>query len=317
MRSRWRGPGCRCGLRLESSPVLASSRGAGKFAKWSIASCIVIHPGPLLYDLPNGPRPPYLDQMSTQNEPAIKHMEAVEMDLFAAENPRSVINLVPENLREFVKGYLTSHKDYFHKTESELLQRLRDDSCPPSDTDHAIRYRFWLEYDRTISHGKAHMTMSNVYSGIVSKAYFFNIFPRRAQHVAWMFCPPTDYIAIMKSVLYNTYRFMAQVSSQHIDIEDLSTKELAELKLKVYREAELRLTGTKLKEVPVQVNIQNIQNNSKELLEKTVVANDLEALQKQQRELRRREQMLDGIAPAIEPEVAKALNMTKEEGDEE
>lgn len=111
-------------------------------------------------------------------------------------HPRALINLVPEAMKNAI---LRVPSEYREQSEPELLTTLAQRKFKPDATDHRLRFMFWKEYERAVTNGGS-MHMSYVYSGICSRDYFHVVLQRK-ERVAWLLCPPIDYVIAAEEAL--------------------------------------------------------------------------------------------------------------------
>lgn len=161
--------------------------------------------------------------------------EDKDTDIFA-ENPRSVFNLLPPQMQDVVRKI---PRHYFEKTEHELKLMLR-----PDPTTSRLRLAFWLEYDNAQAQNRK-MKMPLVYNGACAKAYFSTVVMKDEEKLAWILCPPTDYMLAMRHILQEGIDQMYRiVTGQIVDSHGHINAKSAEILVKVMQLADLKLFGS-------------------------------------------------------------------------
>lgn len=117
--------------------------------------------------------------------------------------PRSLANLLPESLVQLVRKLHESELGYYLSLSEEKLRRqLVMVDQKPNTMDDRIRIQFWLEYDKMMSMDKLPtMDMGRVIGSVMSKESFYRYYIVKPEKLAWMLCPPKDYVELSKSVL--------------------------------------------------------------------------------------------------------------------
>lgn len=130
----------------------------------------------------------------------------VELVLFSDSNPRALANMVPEPMSKLMKDLWKSDDSALLKyTEKELFEELYRRKAYPCATDSRLRAQFWLEYDRLqsmaiVKHPK--MDMAYVIGKVVAKEFFYKYHITNPLKLAWLICPPTNYLELMHEVMH-------------------------------------------------------------------------------------------------------------------
>lgn len=251
--------------------------------------------------LPLGQKSCNLVKMSTK-ELTKTHHELIDTDVMTVENPRSVVNLLPPKVREKVLKFNESHPEYFNKPEDQLYKLLKDNCALPNQVEDTLRMKFWVEYERAQSLGLRAMNMSNISNGVVTYKYFFDLYMNLATRVAWLMCPPINYVSSMDEILHNCWRTFSDAARMEFDPKDPDFKVL-DYKLKIFREVDARRNG---------VQVQRIETKSEsKILVGHVNATNEQDLERILREAKKRESELDGaIKPAEIVVTSQTLDMT-------
>lgn len=237
------------------------------------------------------------------NNIAKVHHELVDTDIMTVENPRSVINLLPPAFREKILTFAESHPEYFNIPEDKLYLLLRNSCSTPSQVEDTLRMKFWVEYERAQSLGLRTMNLSNICAGVLTHHYFTGVYMNFAARVAWLMCPPINYVASMDEILHNCWRTFSDAARMYFDPGKPDFKVL-DYKLKIFREVDARRNG---------LQIQRIETKSEsKILVGHVNASNESDLARLLKEARKRESELDGNSkPSGEVEgTSQALSMT-------
>lgn len=131
--------------------------------------------------------PPLEQQVGYHNE--------TELSIFNDSYERSLINIVPDEIRAAMLRLKASKEDLFLRTESQLKAH-----CRPDALMNRMRLSFWDEYGRAQDR-RARMIMSQVVKVNCSKEYFYTKFLPDDKCVAWMIAPPQDLFLIQREML--------------------------------------------------------------------------------------------------------------------
>lgn len=140
-------------------------------------------------------------------EPGSKddEVDSTDISINDVENPRSLINLVPDKVRDAILNVLANHPDYVGLSEYDLRDKLR-----PDDTVSRIRIAFWHEYYRAQDQHKS-MMMSRVYSGVTSYDTFYGRILSNPKNVAWLLMPPVKWTLAMEEALNRGMRNLTKL----------------------------------------------------------------------------------------------------------
>ena len=192
-------------------------------------------------------------------------LQEINSDLFNKDYARSLWNLLPETFRPHLE---TIPPEYFGMTEHEMEKKFK-----PDVTTSRLRVVFWLEYDRAQAQ-KDKMRISSVYSPVISKQAFQSLLGD-PQKLAYILCPPADYIVSMTEILSQGVKAIRKiVMAQNLVDEwgNLNPK-IAEVVLKAVDMVHIRVHGapvirTESKSVNVNMNQnQQLPSSSKSVKE--------------------------------------------------
>lgn len=175
-----------------------------------------------------------------------------EVTLWDESDQGALINLVSEKVRERFKESLEKRPDYFELDEDALYRKLRDDKNTPTQTDHRLRLKFWIEYDRVKDGQLREMVMTNVIANVCSRELFYKHYLTQPGKVAWLMCPPVSYLHKAQEALYfGIGQLRDLLEAKHTDDKGHINTTLGALKLKIVQHLEDRIKGA----VPQQLNV--------------------------------------------------------------
>jgi hypothetical protein len=256
--------------------------------------------------------------MALKNLPEKLHQELQEIDLLNRENPRSVVNLLPDKLRERVLEIFLTHKDYFSKPEGELKQLLKDNHKSPKKIDNILRLKFWLEYDRVQAFNKKKMNMSFIMAGLVDTDFFHNWYFREPARVAWLFCPPVNYVACLEEAMYTNLDGLHEIASREIvDRHNNFDHKIASLKIQLFKTLDERLHGSVIQRHQIQEekHVKVVMSDQRNVTAH-IEGSNMEALQKRILDLEKQDRTLSHLPNENKVDegsvvVSSALDMSK------
>lgn len=198
--------------------------------------------------------PPDENALASRNSTQTTLAENAEQTvavLWDASDPRSVVNLVPEKVRERMQEALFEEGALFEMSEHELWKALREREATPNPTDNRLRLKFWHEYDYTQAYQLSKIDISRVIAGICTHEYFYKKYLQTPTKVAWMLCPPVNYMVKAQEALEFSLERMRHILSLPLELPGgkIDTK-LGELQAKIHAMLDIRVKGA-----PVQRNI--------------------------------------------------------------
>ena len=107
------------------------------------------------------------------------------------DNPRSLVNIAPVQIREFL---LKIPQDTFTLSEAQLTKRAE-----PDFTAKCLRINFWTEYCRAQDKNLT-MKLGNILKGVTHSRYFMHICEENPDQLAWMIVPPKDYNIVQEQI---------------------------------------------------------------------------------------------------------------------
>jgi hypothetical protein len=164
-----------------------------------------------------------------------------EMIVRDSSNPRAIINLVPEAV---VNAIMRLPAELVDMGEAELKAHFEAGTRKynPSILDDRIRFMFWREYDNAQSNIRQ-MVMTHVYYGICSRESFYLLLQNKMR-VAWMLCPPVDYmIGAEEALTYGLEQLRDILSRPHVGLMGVVDAKAAGIKLEIVRMLDARVKG--------------------------------------------------------------------------
>lgn len=177
--------------------------------------------------------------------------------IFDKNDPRALINLVPNRVAERIHQAIEQLPELFSLDEIELKKALRENEATPNAIDNRVRLKFWMEYDRA-STSFDKFKIANVVAGICSLEYFYAGYLRSPTKVAWLMCPPTNYTVKAEEALeFGLEQLRDILALDHGSGLTANTK-LMELKAKIVAMLDQRVKGAVVQK---SMNIHAIAGN--------------------------------------------------------
>ena len=175
-----------------------------------------------------------------------------ELVLLDENNPRSLVRLVPEAMAKRIRDLWSGdNKGLLGLTEHCLRKALVRAGKRPTAADNRIRLQFWLEYDNVQGDYRDKtplMVMPRVLGFAMTKESFYSHYITDDHRLAWVICPPTDYVDTVQDVLMETTEKLREVVSELDVIEadgSINTKAV-ELLADIEKTLFNRVYGSKL-----------------------------------------------------------------------
>lgn len=225
------------------------------------------------------------------------------LDPFRRDDPRSIINIVPQGFADALLSAYRAHPEWFGRDEKGLYHDLKSAKALPNATDNRIRMKFWMEYEVAQSEGR-HMNLSTVAAGLCSYQYFHSHYIIDPSKMAWLMVPPASYEAVVTEALHvglEHLRGVLAVDPVNHETGKVDVK-LAELQAKIVGMLDMRAKGA----IPQKImNLHaNLKGTSKELLEITE-ERSMEALEKRLQDIERKRAKIQGQVIGGNPVPAK------------
>lgn len=202
------------------------------------------------------------------SDPNYRELPERDLDLFNKDNPRSLYNIVPDYLKLELDKI---PQELLELSEHELEKKLkRKDRLSP--TIDRLRIAFWMEYDRAQLNWQK-MRMSSVHSAVCSKQHWCYKIIVDPEAMAWIVCPPADYIVAMREVLFQGTNVLRQIvmAKNIVDEHGNMNPKMADVALRAIEMAHIRVYGAPIIRAEtrsVNVNVNQTTPPSPDDLEK-------------------------------------------------
>ncbi len=211
------------------------------------------------------------------------------IDLFDLENPRSLINIVPQRLREaMLRPDLP--RGWLEYPESNLMQLCEHHLDP---RDYRLKLTFWDEYNRAQDEN-CMMNLERVCKGSVSVNYFYSTVLKNPHKLIFMLQPHAHYQVSVRELLQLSLSKMREVMTLPI-VDGKGKPQLGVIKemVKIFQIVDNRVQGGARQTVDInQKTLQmNVDARAMNPSEKEVSAIDLE-IEKLQGQLAEKSQVV-------------------------
>lgn len=171
--------------------------------------------------------------------PAPSDQPKNEMIILDPNHPRSIINLVPVAVANAIQRLPT---EWVECSEEELKALFQERKVKMTALEDRIRFMFWKEYDNAQSNMRQ-MIMTHVYSGVCSRDYFYAMLQHK-EKVAWLLCPPVDYmIGAEEALTFGLEQLRDILARPHVGIMGVVDAKAAAIKLEIVKMLDLRVKG--------------------------------------------------------------------------
>lgn len=188
-------------------------------------------------------------------EAGVRETTMYAVDLFDRTNKKSVINLLPDSLQAKVFAHSRERPDLFKMNEKELRTQTK-----PTPTECRLRLAFWNEFNEALA-GNSSMVMSNIFTGICSQQYFDSRITNEANCMAWLLCPPANYIVALEEMLMQSQMRLREILDEDPVVDGEVNFKLAELQLKIHQTVENRLRGSTVQRTQLMGEIRTTNMN--------------------------------------------------------
>lgn len=138
-----------------------------------------------------------------------------DFGLFDVDNPRSLINLVPDEIR---KAMLELPKDLVYADEAEIREKAQ-----PTEALNHLRLNFWTEYNNVQARRLPKMRWRALIQ-CVSRDYVIRVVCMKQPYLAWLITPPADYATMQADILYGGLERMREVMRMELYVVTRETK---------------------------------------------------------------------------------------------
>lgn len=181
------------------------------------------------------------------------HNDAQYMSIYDTENPCSIINLVPDSLKEVLYEHKDRYTGYFHLNEAEVRNRVK-----PDERDERLRLNFWDEYNYA-TQVQSKVRMQQVMQGVCSVECWYQYYLKTPMKIFWMITPPKYYSQSMKYILnMGLDRMIEMMSAKVVDEQGKLDVRAAGVILKAFHLVDLRVKGAIAQKVTIDQRTMNL-----------------------------------------------------------
>lgn len=143
------------------------------------------------------------------------------------------------------------------KIPHELLEMDEHDLqklVNPSLSLDRLRLAFWVEYDLAQSQTR-HMHVPSIYRGAMNRTYFQQVVLKKPEILAYVICPPADYMLSLKAMLYRTIKQLEKLTEANLIDEKTGEIKLglARLVIDAHKALDLKVYGAAIQKIESKV----------------------------------------------------------------
>lgn len=245
-------------------------------------------------------------------EPLLPDPESRALDVFSRDDQDSIINRVPPQLQKAFLEAARARPDLMGKDERWVYRQLSGKGMRPTPTDNRLRIKFWLEYDRALT-SQDKFSVPNVVSGVCFSTFFYNRYLLNPDKVAWLLCPPADYVAKLTEILdFGLEQMRDILELPNTDSKGRPQTALMALKAKIVAMAHERIKGAVVQRVEQkQVNL-NVETKDTQVAN-ALLHGSMADIDKRLKELESQDRMAAHKASKVTVEIPASWRTTQEE----
>lgn len=158
-----------------------------------------------------------------------------EIDIWDIQNPRSLINLLPDIVREKLLDHYQTDPQLFTLGEDQLQRHLRTNNMSVARNDNLLRQKFWEEYYTVQVERLPKMRISFLYGRILTNEAF-HAFLNSPTRLAWVACPFADDLIKKREMLdFILEELRDAVSKPHTNEKGMMIPSAVREKANVYK----------------------------------------------------------------------------------
>lgn len=165
----------------------------------------------------------------------------LEINFQDESSKRTILEITPASFGRQVKNLLVGEYAYLlGMTERRLVSEMIRKGQSPDATDALIRMQFWTEYNRATDvmiTRVPKMNFSYVIGKAIPKESFYKYYITDPYKLAYLLCPPMDYVAIIRSTLINSIYALDELLQKGVQTDPVG---FAPLALKIFEAIEKR-----------------------------------------------------------------------------
>lgn len=198
-----------------------------------------------------------------------------EVSIFDESQPRTLINIVTPDVQIAIKRLSQRRRHIFFLDEREFKKRV-----DPDAVTSRLRLSFWDEYTRAQDKGET-MKVKNICNGCCSVDYFYKAVLTNSNKLAWIICPPKDYMLAMRELLdVGIDEWRDILTMKHVNKKGQINVALIAQKIKIVQMLDLRVKGAIIQKLQVSQKNLNV-NVDGPALHEDMSMEDLQALESQ------------------------------------
>jgi len=192
-----------------------------------------------------------LDQLS--DEPPRLVFVVTDLD-----NPASAVNLTVNipTVHAAIKRVMAEEPELLTKDETWFKQEKR-----LTVTASRIRMSFWMDYESAVANGRK-MFLSRIIGGVCSEHFFKDKFLSDNAKVAFMVCPPSNYLVQTREALMAGLETLREiVSAKVVDEDGILIPRAADVVLKAVMHLDMRVKGAIVQRIDSRTLALNVNQN--------------------------------------------------------
>jgi hypothetical protein len=143
--------------------------------------------------------------------------------------------------------------------------------------------------------------MAQVYRGVCTKQAFYETYLKRPEFIAWMLCPPTNYVKMAEETLAFGWGKMRDILEMPVNPTDKHGMKLAELQLKITLAMDMRVKGAVIQK-NLNVNVNSPSPDVKDAVDKLTIEEMRQRIEKLRAEDRRTARVIEQASKPVRGE---------------
>lgn len=196
-------------------------------------------------------------RMRTNSHTMTKAEKEAAFSIFNPDDPESVYNMVPDELR----GHLDQIPKAFLTWSEKALKDALERSGDTDPRDSRLRIQLWNRHNMIIQEGlRPKISINDLVRGICSRDYWYKKVITNPKKLALIFFPPPDYTRFLEECFHIALDNVRNVLTlPAVDKKGKVDHRLVEQQIKIWQKIEERLKGTVAKSV--NINQKNLNMN--------------------------------------------------------
>lgn len=170
------------------------------------------------------------------------------VDLWNEEDSRSLLSVMSKQLVKATLAAREHNPALFEMCEEELAQEMKKfgtGGARANLAENRLRMSFWQQYDKVMTLPNVKdIKAGDVYAGVCTLQFFYGKFMKSPVKVAWMLCPPANYVTLLEESLnHGMTQLRRYLAVDAIDSKGKLDVRTAEFQAKVVKMMDDRLKG--------------------------------------------------------------------------